>query len=51
MTMDADKLLEVALEDYMLRQSILTMLLRDSLFPSVADCDRLVRAAVFGRVT
>ena len=44
-----DRLLSAALDEPT-RRAVLTLILRDSLFPSSqADCDRLVRAVVFGR--
>ncbi len=46
-----DALWTAAIEDPAVSKSILAAILQDSLFPSGADCDRLVRAAVFGRVT
>ncbi len=45
-----DRLLTAALDEPT-RRAVLTLILRDSLFPSSeADCERLIRAVVFGRV-
>jgi len=45
-----DRLLTAALDEPT-RRAVLALILRESLFPgSAADCDRVIRAACFGRV-